>query len=215
MLLYARPAAIVWRQASPAPAMPPAGTAAPRPRWELRTRGTHSVVFWSYGTSGAGPTPPPTGTAAPRRPWQLYIRHSSAHVFWSRGSVPVPPVAPSDIYVPTADVTDGTWTATPTGDLYSRIDEGLPANLTDYISSPVPGATDVVMAIGPLPPGTYQISVTAATNFGASTLTVALLDNSLTELGSASQALTSTPTAYTLDVTVAGGTATRVSLSIA
>jgi hypothetical protein len=146
------------------------------------------------------------GYTANRRLWNraltdAEIRSISANpwqVFRSRRLSPII-TAQVGIYRPTADIVDGTWLAEPAGDLYAAIDEAVPSD-ADYIYTAIAGATPATIAIGPIPAGSNTLSIRASAS-AATTLRVSLLDAANTVVGTVDQALTSTPTTYTLSVT--------------
>lgn len=114
----------------------------------------------------------------------------------------------------TGDVTTTGWTATPSGDYYTTLDEAV-ASDTDYITSPTLGTGGpITMSIEPVTAGTYDVQIRAAYSGSAGQVRANLLNSSNVSQGVSSwQTLTSSPTTYTLSVTTTG-TATRVRIEV-
>lgn len=106
---------------------------------------------------------------------------------------------------PVSDVLTTGWVGTPGAPLYANIDE-LTANDGDFNTSPsiTATATPCVHALSgaPLATGTWIIDVRASISGGTANLIVRLYDNTGAQVGvSSAQAVTTTPTSYSLNVT--------------
>ena len=105
------------------------------------------------------------------------------------------------IYRPSADVSAGGWTATPGGTLASCVDEAS-ADDGDYITSPNASSPAVLSMTPAMPAGNQTIRVRAARTGSTGQLRVRLLDGSNVDVGGTDwQALTTTPTTYSLAAT--------------
>jgi hypothetical protein len=114
---------------------------------------------------------------------------------------------------PVADVSVTGWTPTGAASVAATMNEDA-SNRATYSTGPAVSGTPslVVMDLDkPYPPGTYSFNVDADMLSGTGKLRLKMFDGSGTLLGtSADQTLTTTATVYTVNVTVAGGTATRI-----
>lgn len=116
---------------------------------------------------------------------------------------------------PGADVTDNGWTASSGVDLFAMIDETT-ASTADYIESPALSASPVWTTIAmqyPLETGARIVDIELAVTSGTGTVKVRFVNDAGAVMGSAAdQAVTTTPTIYSLPVTLTGP-ATRVEIS--
>lgn len=118
---------------------------------------------------------------------------------------------------PVADVSVSGWTVTGAASGSAALSEDAPGSDAEYITSPALSGTPSA-AIFTLdktyPAGTYGIKVRASSTAGTATLRLKLYDSAGTLLGtSADQVITTTPTVYTLNVTIAG-TAARAGVEV-
>ena len=118
---------------------------------------------------------------------------------------------------PISDVSAVGWTASSGGVMAAMLDEDSPGSDSDYISSPSLSGTpsEVIMELDKtFPAGTYDIKVRARVNIGTGNLVVRMLNGSNVSQGaSATQALTTTATTYTLPITTSGDS-TRISVEV-
>lgn len=126
-------------------------------------------------------------------------------------AAPIAFVAFDGFYRPNADITDGTWIADPSGDLFAAIDEAA-ADDNDFIYTAIAGSQAATLGIASIPAGPNTLSVRASAT-AATTLRVSLLDAGGATVGTVTQALSSTITTYALNVTTTA-TATRVKLEL-
>jgi hypothetical protein len=116
--------------------------------------------------------------------------------------------------VPTSDVSTTGWTATPSGSIFSVLDED-PYDDADYATSNVSGASALILGqSASLPANTHVQYVRASCSTGSTQIRVSLLDGANAVQGySAWQTIDTTPTTYQLSVTTTGA-ATRVQIEI-
>lgn len=105
-------------------------------------------------------------------------------------------------YRPSSDIVTGGWVASPGGTLASCVDEAS-ADDNDHITSP-DTSTAAVLGMSPaMPAGNQTIRLRAARTGATGQVRVRLLDAANTDVGgTAWQALTTTPTTYTLAATI-------------
>lgn len=111
-----------------------------------------------------------------------------------------------------ADVSVAGWTVTGAASGAAAINEDA-SNRSTFIMGPVVSGSPALATYQldkPYPPGTYSFSFDVDMVSGTGQMRLKLFDDAGTLLGTgAYQALTTTPTVFTFNVTVAGGTATR------
>lgn len=116
---------------------------------------------------------------------------------------------------PGADVTDNGWTASTGSDLFAMIDETT-ASTADYIESPALSASpewNTIELKYPLPAGDRIVDAELYVTSGTGTLKIRFVNDAGSVMGTAAdQAVTSTPTIYSLPVTLSGP-ATRVEIA--
>ena len=117
------------------------------------------------------------------------------------GSIVIPPPAVSVISRPTSDVLSTGWTATPSGSLYSAVDEEVESD-ADYVSRSVLGAEPVSFGITPILTAGPQIVRVRAASSGSMQIRAVLQNAAGTTVGtSAWRSVSSTPTTYALTAT--------------
>lgn len=115
-----------------------------------------------------------------------------------------------------SDVLTAGWTASTGSNLAAMLDEDV-ADDADYITSPTLSGSASVAEFAldkTYGAGTYSIKVRASVNVGAGTLRVRMLNGSDVSQGVTSdQAINTTPTTYTLPITITGD-ATRIQIEV-
>ena len=106
---------------------------------------------------------------------------------------------------PVADVSVAGWAPSTGSDVFAVLDEDAESD-ADFVTSPALSgtATTATMTLDKAyPAGTYSVKVRASVDSGAGTLRVRMLSGADASVGvTADQAITTTPTTYTLPVTV-------------
>jgi hypothetical protein len=116
---------------------------------------------------------------------------------------------------PNSDISAPGWTAVPSGQLYTTIDEAS-ASDADYIYSPISGISNASFGLAsPISAGTQQVSFRmSSTSLSPANVRIRFLDSLNVSVGvTADQPLTATLTTYTLAV-VLSNTATRVRVEV-